>query len=163
MSDEQEEIKKPDELEQPDSEDERPLLQKIAVRRGRFSALVIPLLAVFTAFVIGGFIIAASTPDVLRAWANVFQEPGYALRISWQTVSEAYLALFEGAFGNPKLIVEGFQIWFSTGDTKPLYAAVRPFSESLVITTRALPICWFISRRFMGCHPGIPQGTHRRA
>jgi simple sugar transport system permease protein len=135
LSDEQEEIKTPDELEQPDSEDERPLLQKIAVRRGRFSALVIPLLAVFTAFVIGGFIIAASTPDVLRAWANVFQEPGYALRISWQTVSEAYLALFEGAFGNPKLIVEGFQIWFSTGDTKPLYAAVRPFSESLVITT----------------------------
>ena len=135
MSDEQEEIKTPDELEQPDSEDERPLLQKIAVRRGRFSALVIPLLAVFTAFVIGGFIIAASTPEVLRAWANVFQAPGEALRITWQTVSEAYLALFEGAFGNPKLIVEGFQIWFSTGDPNPLYAALRPFSESLVITT----------------------------
>jgi len=135
LSDEQEDIKTPEELEQPGSEDERPLLQKIAVRRGRFSALVIPVLAVFTAFVIGGFVIAVSTPAVLIAWSNIFQEPMEALRITWSTVWEAYLALFEGAFGNPRLILEGFQIWISTGDPTPLYAAVRPFSEGLVLTT----------------------------
>jgi simple sugar transport system permease protein len=135
LSNEQEEIKTPEELEKPEEQDERPLLQKIAVRRGRFSALVIPFLAVFTAFVIGGLIIAFSTPDVILAWANVFQNPGEALRITWQTVWGAYLALFEGAFGNPKLILEGFQIWSSTGDPSALYAAIRPFSESLVITT----------------------------
>jgi len=135
LSDEQEELQAPETQEQAPEEDERSLTQRIFVRRGMFSALVVPLLAVFTAFVIGGFIIAASTPDVLVAWSNIFQEPMEALRITWGTVWEAYLALFEGAFGNPKLIIEGFQIWFSTGDPAPLYAALRPFSESLVITT----------------------------
>ena len=135
MSEEKEEIKIPANSDQPPPEDERPLLQRIFVRRGIFSALVIPLLAIFTAFVIGGFIIALTSPEVLAAWSNVFQEPLEALRITWQTVWGAYLALFEGAFGNPKLIIEGFRIRTTTGDPKPLYAALRPFSESLVITT----------------------------
>ena len=135
MSEEKDEIKSADITEEPPPEEERPLLQRIFVRRGAFSALVIPLLAIFTAYVIGGFIIAASSPEVLAAWSNVFQEPIEALRITWQTVWGAYLALFEGAFGNPKLIIEGFQIWISTDDPKALYAALRPFSESLVVTT----------------------------
>jgi simple sugar transport system permease protein len=135
LSEEKDEIKSADITEEPPPEEERPLLQRIFVRRGAFSALVIPLLAIFTAYVIGGFIIAASSPEVLAAWSNVFQEPLEALRITWQTVWGAYLALFEGAFGNPKLIIEGFQIWITTGDPKVLYAALRPFSESLVVTT----------------------------
>jgi ABC-type uncharacterized transport system permease subunit len=135
LSEEKEKNKIPETSELPTEEDERPLLQRIAVRRGTFSALVVPLLAVFTAFVIGGFIIAASSPEVLAAWANFSQEPLETLKITWQTVWNAYLALFEGAFGNPKMIVEGIQIWISTGDPQLLYAALRPFSESLVITT----------------------------
>ncbi|UCE01228.1 MAG: ABC transporter permease [Chloroflexota bacterium] len=107
----------------------------MAVRRSAFSALVVPLLAVFTAFIIGGFIITISTPQTLAAWGQFFKDPLGALSITWQTVWTAYLALFEGAFGNPKLIFEGFQVWFSTGDTAPLLAALRPFSESLVIST----------------------------
>jgi ABC-type uncharacterized transport system permease subunit len=95
----------------------------------------VPVLAVFTAFVIGGFIIALSDPEVLAAWANFLQEPIYALQITWQTVWEAYLALFQGAFGQPKMIVEGFRIWRTTGDPKALWASLRSFSESLVITT----------------------------
>jgi simple sugar transport system permease protein len=134
LSQEKEEIKAQDTSEQP-PEDERPLLQRIFVRKGTFSALVIPLLAIFTAYVIGGFIIAITSPEVLAAWSNVFQEPMEALRITWQTVWGAYLALLQGAFGQPSLILEGFQIWISSGDPKPLYAALRPFSESLVITT----------------------------
>jgi simple sugar transport system permease protein len=113
LSEEKEEIKVPANSAQPPPEDKRPLLQRIFIRRGIFSALVIPLLAIFTAYVIGGFIIALSSPEVLAAWSNVFQEPLEALRITWQTVWGAYLALFEGAFGN----------------------ALRPFSESLVLTT----------------------------
>jgi simple sugar transport system permease protein len=135
LSEELEKIKTPEPSEQPPEEDERPLVQRIFVRKGIFSALVIPLLAIFTAYVIGGFIIALSSPEVLAAWSNVFQEPLEALRITWQTVWQAYLALFQGAFGQPSLILEGFQIWISTGDPKPLYAALRPFSESLVLTT----------------------------
>ncbi len=135
MSADKEELQPPADTKQPPADEERPLLQRIFVRRGVFSALVVPILSVFTALVIGGFIIAASSPQVLAAWSNAFQEPVEALRITWQTVWGAYLALFEGAFGNPKLIVEGFQIWITTGDPTMLYAALRPLSESLVITT----------------------------
>jgi simple sugar transport system permease protein len=110
-------------------------LQRIFVRRGAFSALVVPLLSVFTAFVIGGVIIAASTPAVLAAWGVVFQEPGEALRITWTTIRDAYVALFQGAFGQPAVISEAIRTWRTTGETQGLWAALRPLGESLVITT----------------------------
>ncbi len=135
MSADKEELQASTELEQPPTEEQRPLLQRIFVRRGVFSALGVPILAVFTAFVIGGFIIAVSSPEVIAAWRNIFQAPVEALRVTWQTVWGAYLALFQGAFGNPKEIVVGFRIWLSTGDPNPLYAGLRPLGESLVITT----------------------------
>jgi simple sugar transport system permease protein len=135
LSEEKEELQAPRTQEQAPTEEERSLVQRIFVRRGIFSALVIPVLAVFTAFLIGGLIIAISTPDVLLAWSKFFQAPLEALRITWQTVWGTYLALFEGAFGNPKEIIEGFRIWFSTGDPQPLYVSLRPLGESLVLTT----------------------------
>jgi ABC-type uncharacterized transport system permease subunit len=135
LSTDKEKLHAPETQAQAPEGEERSLIQRIFVRRGTFSALVVPLLAVFTAFVIGGIIIAVSTPAVLDAWFVNFQGIGAALRITWQTVWGAYVTLFEGAFGNPRLIIEGFQVWFSTGDTAPLLAALRPFSESLVITT----------------------------
>jgi len=135
LSADKEELQAPEMHEQAPAEEERTFIQRIFVRKGIFSALGVPVLAVFTAFVIGGFIIAVSSPEVLAAWAKVFQEPLEALKITWQTVWGAYQALFEGAFGNPKLVIEGFQIWISTGDPNPFYATLRPFSESLVITT----------------------------
>ncbi len=55
MSEEKDETKLADITEEPPPEEERPLLQRIFVRRGTFSVLVIPILAIFTAFVIGGF------------------------------------------------------------------------------------------------------------
>jgi general nucleoside transport system permease protein len=118
---------------QPDKE--RTLLQRIFVRRGVLASLVLPVLSVFTAFVIGGVIIAASTPEVLAAWSNFFQDPIAALSIAWTTVRDAYVALFQGAFGQPTEIIKGFQIWRATGEAQALWAALRPFSESLVITT----------------------------
>lgn len=135
MSAEKKELKTPADIEQPSAEKERPLLQRIFVRRGVFSSLVLPVLAVFTAFVIGGIIIAVSSPEVMAAWRNIFQAPVEALRSTWQTVWGAYLALFQGAFGSPKEIVAGFRTWNSTGDPNPLYASLRPLGESLVITT----------------------------
>ncbi len=130
-----EELQASADSEPPPTEKERPLLQRIFVRRGVFSALVVPVLAVFTAFVIGGLIIAVSSPEVLAAWRNFFQAPVEALRLTWQTVWGAYRALFQGAFGIPTEVIAGFRTWISTGDPVPLYAALRPFSESLVITT----------------------------
>jgi len=113
----------------------RSIFHRIAIRKGVGEALLLPILAVFTALVLGGVIIALSDPDALAAWGNVFQKPLQTLSVTWVTVRDAYLALFVGAFGSPTEIVNGFRTWFTTGDTRALLEALRSFSESLVITT----------------------------
>jgi len=119
----------------PPAETGRNIFHRIAVRKGRGEALLLPILAVFTALVLGGVIIALSDPDVLVAWGDFFQKPLQALSVTWVTVRDAYLALFVGAFGSPTEIINGFRTWFTTGDTRALLEALRSFSESLVITT----------------------------
>ena len=114
---------------------ERTGLQKIMVRKGALQSLLLPLLAVFTALVIGAVIIAVSSADVLAAWGNVLQDPLGAVLTTWWTVWDAYLALFEGSFGNPVRVVEAIGTLVQTGESRPLLDAVRPFAESLVIAT----------------------------
>jgi len=121
--------------EQPQPEKEPGLIKKLFVRQGCLSVLGLPLLSVFTALVIGGFIIIFSSPAVLEAWGKFFQNPGQALLMSWTLVRDAYIALFEGAFGSPSQIVRAISTWGATGETRPLLEAFRPLSESLVITT----------------------------
>jgi ABC-type uncharacterized transport system permease subunit len=113
----------------------RSLLQRIFVRRSRRSAILVPILAVFTALVIGAVIILISTPAVITAWRNFLSAPGEALSLTWITVRDAYFTLFQGAFGSPADIVAGFQAWVKSGDSKALREALRPFSESLTIST----------------------------
>jgi simple sugar transport system permease protein len=124
---------KTDEQSQPDKEPG--LIQRMFVRQGCLSALGLPLLAVFTALVIGAFIIVFSSPPVLEAWGNFFQNPVQALSMSVSLVFDAYIALFEGAFGSPARMVSAISTWGATGETRPLLDAFRPLSESLVITT----------------------------
>jgi ABC-type uncharacterized transport system permease subunit len=122
--------------EEESSPDREPgLVQKLFVRQGCLSVLGLPLLSVFTALVIGGFIIIFSSPDVLEAWGSFFQRPGTALSMSLSLVRDAYVALFEGAFGSPARMVKAFSTWIASGETRPLLDAFRPLSESLVITT----------------------------
>jgi len=111
------------------------LVQRLFMRVGGAQAVGLPILAVFTAIVIGAVIIAVSNVEVLGAWRNVFQDPVDALAITWGTVSGAYIALLEGSFGNPRIIIESFGIYFDTGDNAELLAALRPLGESFVITT----------------------------
>jgi ABC-type uncharacterized transport system permease subunit len=54
---------------------------------------------------------------------------------TWVTVRDAYVALFEGAFGSPARIAQAFTTWRTTGETRELLEALRPFAESLVIST----------------------------
>jgi ABC-type uncharacterized transport system permease subunit len=68
--------------------------------------LVVPTLAVFTAFVIGAFVIVFTDPAVLRAYGNFFGAPGEALQASWVSVSTAYSALFQGSLGSAYAISE---------------------------------------------------------
>lgn len=116
-------------------EQRRSLLQRIFVRQGPRSAMLVPILAVFTALVIGAIIILVSSPAVIKAWGNIVHAPGEALSLTWVTIRDAYLSLFHGAFGVPSDIVAGIKTWASTGDSLALRAALRPFSESLTIAT----------------------------
>jgi ABC-type uncharacterized transport system permease subunit len=123
------------EIAESQAEPKRSFLHRIFVRKGVLASLLLPVLAVFTALLIGAVIILVSSPEVLAAWRNVFQEPGTAFSLSWSTVFEAYKALFEGSFGQPAQIREAIQNYRATGETRPLLDAFRPFSESLVIST----------------------------
>jgi len=63
---------------------------------------------------------------------NFFDEPRVGLSAVGNTLRVAYVSLFEGAFGSPRAIFEGFKTWLQDDDPKPLYSALRPLSESLV-------------------------------
>jgi simple sugar transport system permease protein len=113
----------------------RPFWQQIAVRKGALEAALLPILAVFTALVIGAIIIAVSNTRVLAAWGSVFYNPLGALSATWVTIRNAYAALLQGAFGSPARIAEGIRTLRATGNNRALIEAVRPLSESLVIAT----------------------------
>jgi simple sugar transport system permease protein len=72
------------------------------------SPTVVTVLAIFSALVLGGLIIAFSDTTVLHAWNTFFAAPGGALSATWQSVAAAYSALFEGAIVNPHTITAAF-------------------------------------------------------
>ncbi|MGD8245118.1 MAG: ABC transporter permease, partial [Anaerolineae bacterium] len=91
-----------------------------------------PVLAIFSALIIGGIMIAAFDPAVWEAFGEGL---GAGLSKAWQSVAQAYKALFEGAFGSPARIIEGFRIYSETGDASELNKGIRPLTESLRIST----------------------------
>jgi simple sugar transport system permease protein len=105
------------------------------MRNGLLQSLLLPALAVFTALVIGAVIITASDPEVLSAWKGFLRNPLTAVSTTWYAVFDAYLALFQGSFGSPVRMVQGFITWITTGQSRPLLDALRPLGESLVIST----------------------------
>jgi simple sugar transport system permease protein len=72
--------------------------------RSVLDALLVPILAVFTALVIGGLIMVITDPNVYAAWG----EEGFvaALGAAWAGVSIAYRSLFSGSLGNAAAISE---------------------------------------------------------
>lgn len=95
-------------------------------------AVLTPFLAILTALIIGAFVIAAFDPEVWAAFdGGVFA----GLGAGFMSVFRAYSALFEGSLGNPVRIVNGFAIYFSTGDDVQLLRAIAPLMESLRIAT----------------------------
>lgn len=74
--------------------------------RTALAPLKVPVLAIFTALVVGGLLIIFTNPDCLYAWARFFNDPIRALSRSWTAVSEAYSALLRGALGSPRAISE---------------------------------------------------------
>ncbi|NLF01945.1 MAG: ABC transporter permease, partial [Anaerolineales bacterium] len=113
----------------------RGLRQWLAGHRTRTEAVLLPIMAVITALIIGAVIVAVSNGEVLAAWGRFFRDPLGAISITWVTVRDAGVALFQGSFGQPSRIVAAVGSYFGTGEARPLLDALRPFSESLVIST----------------------------
>jgi simple sugar transport system permease protein len=111
------------------------LRRVLASRREALQSALLPLLAVFTALIIGAILIAVFDADVTAAWKNVFQEPGAAFTTTWVTVRDAYAALLEGAFGSPGRVADGLRTLRETGENREFLDAIRPLAESLTIAT----------------------------
>ncbi len=108
---------------------------RASLLRRMLDAIAVPVLAVFTALVISGFIIGFSDDAVLAALPNALQNPLGLLGAMWQSVSQAYSALLFGAFGRPDAIAAGIQALVTTGSSTELLKALWPLSESLVTAT----------------------------
>jgi simple sugar transport system permease protein len=118
----------------PEEEQVRNFWQRLFVREGISGTVLVPVLAVFTALVIGGFIVAFTNIDTLAAWRNFFHDPLGALVKTLITIRDAYSAMFLGAFGNPGDIVKQLGIWIKTGESKDLLSAIRPVGDSLLLS-----------------------------
>jgi len=73
----------------------------VGTRLGR--SLLVPTLALFSALVVGGFIIAVTDVDILRIWGS---DPGEALSQTLDSVGGAYRALFQGSLGSRRALSE---------------------------------------------------------
>ena len=67
------------------------------------SQILVPVLAVFTALVIGAIIIAVSDIDLLGMWGD---DAGEAFRQTFSRIGDAYSGLLNGAFGSVRGISE---------------------------------------------------------
>ncbi|NMB89138.1 MAG: ABC transporter permease [Chloroflexi bacterium] len=90
--------------------------------------IVIPILAVITGLILGAVFIILTTEQVYAAFGQSFWA---GISTAWNTVAEAYAALFTGSIGDPARIVAALQ----SGDGLEIRRAFNPFLESLVTST----------------------------
>lgn len=111
-----------------------PAPRGVTLRR-LLDAVTIPALAILTAFLVSGFVIAFTSPAVLQLLPQFWQHPVELLTTMLETVFTAYAALLQGAFGDWGAILQGFQVWVTTGNATELLRALRDPFESLVAAT----------------------------
>src|SRR5580658_6942828 len=101
------------------------------------NTVTVTILAIFTAFVVGGLLNAFTNTTVLHAWGNLFSDPGHAIATAWDTAVGAYIELFEGSIFNPHTVSALFQqASFSTAIHDGYLSAVfNPLSETCVQAT----------------------------
>ncbi len=101
------------------------------------NSVVVTILAIVTAIVLGGLLIAFTNTTVLHAWGNLFSAPGNAIAQAWDAASGAYVAIFEGAIFNPHTLSALFhQKSMSTAlHDGALSAVFNPLSETAVNAT----------------------------
>jgi general nucleoside transport system permease protein len=101
------------------------------------NSAVVTILAIVVAMVVGGLLIAFTTPAVLHAWGSFFSNPGQAIAMAWDTAVGAYVAMLEGAIVNPHTVAAVFhQASLATALHDGYVAAVfNPLSETAVNAT----------------------------
>lgn len=90
--------------------------------------LLVPALAVVTGLLLGAVLIILTSEPV---WEAFRVSAGSGLVTAWNTIVQAYTALFTGALGDPVRIVQAFQ----SGDALEIRRALNPIPESLVNAT----------------------------
>ncbi len=91
-------------------------------------SLLLPALALFSAAVVGAFIIVAGNRDVVGL---IEHDPAAGLAAAWSIVIESYAALIRGALGDPSQIVAAIVAL----DPDALVKALNPLSETLLSST----------------------------
>lgn len=117
------------------SKEKEPTKEKAGKQSRFWQILAMPLLAVLTGLLAGIVVIVISDAPVLAAYKDFFHDPLNALGLTAQAIGISYGAWFKGCFGSPIDLFKGFQIYFSSGDTKALLNAIWPFTESLAAST----------------------------
>ena len=95
---------------------------------GTLRGILLPVLAVLTAFIVGAFIIVLTDFALLGRWVT---EPLDALGESWSTVMATYGALLRGSIGDPGAIAAAIV----SLDWGAMRSALVPLSETLVSAT----------------------------
>jgi simple sugar transport system permease protein len=101
------------------------------------NSVVVTVLAIFTAIVIGGLLIAFTNTAVLHAWGNLFPAPGTAIARAWDAAAGAYVAMFEGSIFNPHTVgalfqQKSFAVALHDGTVSAVF---NPLSETAVSAT----------------------------
>lgn len=111
----------------PAKPDASPLARWGGVLR-RLRGLLLPALALFTAFVVGAFVIVLTDFEVMGMWGS---DPGAALGASWSSVMDSYGALLRGSIGDPGKLFSAIVAL----DWEALRSALVPLSETVISAT----------------------------
>src|SRR6516165_11853761 len=101
------------------------------------NTVTVTVLALLTATVLGGLLVAFTNTTVLHAWGNFFSAPGNAIAKAWAIAAATYVALFQGSIFNPHTVSALFQqASISTAIHDGYLSAVfNPLSETCVQAT----------------------------
>jgi len=102
----------------------RPANPVLALLRG----ILLPLLALLTAFVVGAVVIVVTDFELLGLWAS---DPAAAVGASWSAVAATYGALIRGSIGNPAELIGSLV----SLDWDGVRRAFIPLSETIISAT----------------------------
>ena len=114
--------------EEPQEQGVRKTFIQVFVEEVSASPLTITILAIVSALILGGLLVALTSEDVYAAWG---ESPWLAIKTGFQAAWNTYVALFEGAIGDPARIFAALQ----GGDAEEIRRAFNPFFETLVQST----------------------------